>query len=67
MFAIELMGIAGRLVVQDEMDAGEKIALLFEAVINRVPREFGVRENLRIRLETNGGAVFFVSPITVRG
>jgi hypothetical protein len=41
------------------MDAGEKIALLLQPVINRVPGEFGVRENLRIGFETNGRAVLF--------
>jgi hypothetical protein len=47
------------LVLEDEMDAGEQIALLLKTVIDGVPREFGIRENLRIGLETDGGAVLF--------
>jgi hypothetical protein len=47
------------LVLEDEMDAGEQIALLLKTVIDGVPREFGIRENLRIGLETDGACRAF--------
>ncbi len=59
MLSVELMRVSGVFVFQDEMDAGEKIALLFQAVINGVPGEFDVGENLRIGFETNSGSVLF--------
>jgi hypothetical protein len=59
MFGIEFVAIAGRHILEDEMDAGEQITLLLQTVIDGVPREFGVGENLRVWLKTNGGSVLF--------